>query len=179
MTVPALRLAYLYVGSDDVARDTRWYRDALGAEIVWAFDRFGAVVAALRVGEGPLLLLADHRPAGECRSIYAVDDLESALAEVRRAGTTRIVEVGVPPGPCAIFDDPSGNPVGLIEETRPGRMELGFCDPENRAVLRPPWPRVRRHAPPIDASARGKSRVGECDKKNAADFGSTNFGGNE
>ena len=109
MTVPALRLADLYVGSDDVARDTRWYRDALGAEIVWAFDRFGAVVAALRVGEGPLLLLADHRPAGECRSIYAVDDLEPALAEVRRAGTTRIVEVGVPPGPCAISQGiPSG-----------------------------------------------------------------------
>jgi hypothetical protein len=98
------------------------------------------VVAALRLGEGPLLLLADHRPPGECRPLYAVDDLAPAVRAARAAGAQHVTEVGVPPGPCAIFDDPDGNPVGLIEETRPGRMEAAFASPENDAALRPPWP---------------------------------------
>ena len=107
---------------------------------MWAFDRFGAVVAAVRVGGGPLLLLADHRPPGECRLLYAVDDIAAAVAAARAAGATHVIEVGVPPGPCVIFDDAEGNPVGVIEETRPGRMADAFRSPENPAALRPPWP---------------------------------------
>ena len=41
-----------------------------------------------------------------------------------------------------IFDDPAGNPIGLIEETRPERMRASFADPANDAALRPPWPFV-------------------------------------
>ena len=107
---------------------------------MWAFDRFGAIVAAVRLGEGPLLLLADHRPVGECRLLYAVDDLHEALVAARAAGARHVMEVGVPPGPCAVYDDADGNPVGVIEETRPGRMEEAFRNPENSAALRPPWP---------------------------------------
>jgi catechol 2,3-dioxygenase-like lactoylglutathione lyase family enzyme len=124
----------------DTARSAAFYRDAFGAEIVWAFDRFGAVVAALQLGDGPLLLLADHRPPGECRLLYAVDDLGAAVRAARAAGAHGVVEVGVPPGPCAIFDDAGGNPVGVIEETRAGRMEEAFRHPDNDAALRPPWP---------------------------------------
>jgi len=133
-------VAYAYLGAPDVAAAARFYRDALGAELVWAFDRFGAQVAAMRVGAGPLLLLADHRPAGECRLLYRVDDLAAAVARARAGGATAIVDVGVPPGPCAIMLDPTGNPIGLIEETRPGRMEEAFRDLDNDAALRPPWP---------------------------------------
>jgi hypothetical protein len=107
---------------------------------VWAFDRFGAIVAAVRLGEGPLLLLADHRPPGECRLLYAVEDLAAAVRAAKAAGAANVVEVGVPPGPCAIFDDADGNPLGVIEETRPGRMEEAFRHPDNDAALRPPWP---------------------------------------
>jgi catechol 2,3-dioxygenase-like lactoylglutathione lyase family enzyme len=138
--VTGSRLAYLYVGTPDVDRAAAFYVDALGAEVVWAFDRFGARVAALRIGEGPLLLLADHRPAGECRLLYRVDDITEAVAELRRSGASRLIEIGVPPGPCVIADDPAGNPIGVIEETRPGRMEASFRDESNTAALRPPWP---------------------------------------
>jgi catechol 2,3-dioxygenase-like lactoylglutathione lyase family enzyme len=134
------RLAYLYVGTPDVDIAAAFYVRSLGAEVVWAFDRFGARVAALRIGEGPLLLLADHRPAGECRLLYRVDDITAAVDELRRAGATNFTEIGVPPGPCVIADDPVGNPIGVIEETRAGRMEAGFRDPDNTAALRPPWP---------------------------------------
>jgi catechol 2,3-dioxygenase-like lactoylglutathione lyase family enzyme len=134
------RLAYLYLGTPDVRRAAAFYVSALGAEVVWAFDRFGARVAALRIGDGPLLLLADHRPAGECRLLYRVDDISAAVAELRAAGATDLVEIGVPPGPCVICDDAAGNPIGVIEETRPGRMEAGFANADNSAALRPPWP---------------------------------------
>jgi hypothetical protein len=107
---------------------------------VWAFHRFGAIVAAVRVGEGPLVLLADHRPPGECRLLYAVDDIGAAVADARAAGAAHVVEVGVPPGPCVIFDDADGNPLGVIEETRPDRMAEAFRSTENAAALRPPWP---------------------------------------
>jgi hypothetical protein len=109
--------------------------------VVWAFDRFGATVAALRNGPGPLVLLADHRPAGECRRLYAVPDLALATSEAVTAGATGVVEVGIPPGPCVIFDGPDGALLGLIEETRPERMEESFRSPGNDAALRPPWPR--------------------------------------
>jgi hypothetical protein len=110
--------------------------------VVWAFDRFGAIVAAVRNGPGPLVLLADHRPAGECRRLYAVADLALAVSEAVAAGAIGIVEVGIPPGPCVIFDGPGGELLGLIEETRPERMEESFRSPDNSAALRPPWPRA-------------------------------------
>ena len=108
--------------------------------MVWAFDRFGAIVAALRNGPGPLVLLADHRPTGECRRLYAVPDLALGIRGAVAAGATGIVEVGIPPGPCVIFDGPGGELLGLIEETRPERMEESFRSLENVAALRPPWP---------------------------------------
>ncbi len=63
METPLGRLVYLYVGSANLEGDLAYYRDVIGAAVVWHFRHFGAQVAALRVGAGPLLLLADHRPA--------------------------------------------------------------------------------------------------------------------
>jgi hypothetical protein len=79
--------------------------------------------------------------------LYAVDDLAAAVRAATAAGAVRVAEVGVPPGPCAIFDDADGNPVGLIQETRAGRMEEYFRHPENGAALRPPWPDSPETAP--------------------------------
>ncbi|HEY5605185.1 MAG TPA: hypothetical protein VIL45_01545, partial [Thermoplasmata archaeon] len=61
MPAPFVRLEYLYIGTLDFKRDLAYYRDVLGAELVWNLTGFGAHVAAFRVAEGPpLLLLADH-----------------------------------------------------------------------------------------------------------------------
>ena len=62
MQPPLGKLAYLYVGTAAFERDGAYYRDVLGAELVWAFHAFGAKVAAFRVCDGPLLLLADTAP---------------------------------------------------------------------------------------------------------------------
>jgi hypothetical protein len=54
MQSPLGKLAYLYVGTAAFERDVAYYRDVLGAEVVWAFNAYGAKVAALRVCDGPL-----------------------------------------------------------------------------------------------------------------------------
>ncbi len=118
------RLVYLYTGSADVASDLALYRDQLGGELVWRVESGGSEVAAVRLGDGPLVLLADHRPAPSILPIWAVDDLHGTVRELKAAGWTgpqHMVEV--PDGPCLILTDPSGNEVGLLEQVRPGEME--------------------------------------------------------
>ncbi len=117
-------LRYLYVGTSDIERDLRYYTATLGAKKVWDHTAFGASVAALRLGKGPLLLLADHRPAPSCLLIYEVEDLKAAAKELRSRGWKpegRAFEI--PNGPCYRFDDPSGNPLAIFEDVRPGQLE--------------------------------------------------------
>jgi hypothetical protein len=137
MTPPLGRIEYLYVGTADFDRDSGYYRAVLGAERVWAFRAFGARVAAFRLGPGPLVLLADHRPAPSCMPILAVADLEAAVAELRARGWRSEGEVfEVPNGPCCRFADPSGNPYALFQNDRPRAMERAYADPDNANAIR-------------------------------------------
>jgi predicted enzyme related to lactoylglutathione lyase len=120
------RLAYLYVGSADVEADLTFYRDRLGAEVVWDREAMGTHVAAVRLGEGPLVLLADHREAGAVLPIWTIDDLDATVAELKQRGwTAPATRVEVPDGPCLLLTDPSGNQVGLLQQVRPGLLEPG------------------------------------------------------
>src|SRR3989442_5223936 len=74
---PFGRLRYLYMGTSNVQKDVDYYTKVLGARKIWDISSFGTRVAALRLGEGPLFLLADHRPAPSCILIFQVDDLRS------------------------------------------------------------------------------------------------------
>jgi predicted enzyme related to lactoylglutathione lyase len=122
--VSGRRLVYLYVGSNDVGADVAFYRDRLGGELVWGRRGMGAEVAAIRLGDGPMILLADHRPAPSVLQIWAVDDLDRASAELRATGWTGPhTTVEVPDGPVLLLTDPSGNEIGLMEQVRPGILE--------------------------------------------------------
>jgi len=114
------RLRYLYVGTSNVQKDVDYYTKVLEAKKVWDISSFGTRVAALRLGEGPLLLLADHRPAPSCILIFQVDDLQAVSKELRQRGWKPEGErFEIPEGPCFRFKDPSGNPLALLEITRP------------------------------------------------------------
>jgi predicted enzyme related to lactoylglutathione lyase len=121
---PDARLVYLYVGSADVESDLGFYRDQLGAEVEWRAQAFGADVAAVRLGEGPLILLADHEPAPSVICIWAVTDLDAAVAELRARGWAGDdVRVEVPDGTCLVLSDSSGNRLGLLRQARPNAMQ--------------------------------------------------------
>jgi predicted enzyme related to lactoylglutathione lyase len=84
----------------------------------------GTEVAAVRLGDGPLVLLADHRHAPSVLPIWAVEDVEAARERLSRTGWEgRTDRVEVPDGPCLLLRDPTGNEIGLLQQIRPGIME--------------------------------------------------------
>ncbi|MFO1532314.1 MAG: VOC family protein [Thermoplasmatota archaeon] len=119
-------LRYLYVGSSDAARDIAAWSKALGEKAkVWDFSEFGTRVAAFRVSDGPLWLVAGHRKAPNVLPIFEVPDLDDAVAALRNAGWPPEGETfEVPDGPCRIFKDPSGNELCLIQVTRGAALEM-------------------------------------------------------
>jgi len=118
--VKTWRLRYLYVGTSNIQKDVDYYTKVLGTEKLWDISSFGTRVAALRLGEGPLLLLADHRPAPSCILVFQVDDLQTLSKELRLKGwKPQGEQFEIPEGPCYRFNDPSGNPLALLQITRP------------------------------------------------------------
>lgn len=120
---PLGHLAYLYVGTSRFDEDLAYYRDVIGAELLWSFDRFGARVAAFRVAAGPPLLIADHRPAPSCLPVFAVPELEVTVRALEARGWRP--EAGpfeIPDGPCYLFRDPSGNQLAVLGNVRPDAL---------------------------------------------------------
>jgi len=121
--LPLGALKYLYVGSGVFDQDLAYYRDVIGAEVVWNFHKFGAHVAALRLADGPLWIIADHRPAPSCMPVFAVDDLESAVRGLQQRGwRPSSGPFEIPDGPCYVFTDPSGNQLALFGNIRPDAL---------------------------------------------------------
>ncbi len=129
-------LAYLYMGVQSFDATLAFYETIFGVSRLWAFDRFGAKVAALDLGEGPLLLLADHLPPGHVRFLYLVNDIEVAEARLISAGTRFEGErIEMPVGQCRLYTDPGENPCGIFVETRPNLMMEAYADQSNPARL--------------------------------------------
>ena len=80
-----MQLRYLYVGSADTGRDLDAWLAIPGAATRWRLRHFGADVAAVELGAGPIVLLADHRPTGTVLPLYAVDDLDGLVSSLPRA----------------------------------------------------------------------------------------------
>jgi hypothetical protein len=107
------RLDFVYMPSGDVAADTNFYAHTLGAEVVFAIERFQTRVAMIRLTEaGPAILLAEHLEGDQPILVFRVDDLGaaeqalgSALGEAFEMpfGTVRLVQT---PGPqrLAIYE---------------------------------------------------------------------------
>lgn len=121
MAPPFGALRFLYVATKDTGRDLDYYTKVLGGKKVWRFQEFGADVAAVRLGEGPLVLLADHREAPNVMPIFEVEDLKATAKELKHRGWKPKGGVfEIPNGPCYVFLDPSGNEYAIFEDVRPG-----------------------------------------------------------
>ena len=114
------QLDYLYTPSTDVAADVSWYRDALGARVVFAIESSGTRVAMLELTSAPpRVLLADHLDGERPVLVYRVADLEAAMASLASRGwePERTLEdprwVRVPPSaPLAATGSPSTSAAG-------------------------------------------------------------------
>jgi predicted enzyme related to lactoylglutathione lyase len=126
------KMAFLYVGSSDFEADFHFYRHLLRAQLVWGFDRFGAKVAAFKLGDSPLILIADHLTAPSTMPIFMVNDLALTIKQLTLRGWRSEREsIEIPNGTCYVFQDPSKNRYAIFENVRPLAMENAYQDPTN------------------------------------------------
>jgi len=126
-------LDVLYVPSRDVAADVAFYRDTLGARVVFAIEAMGTRVAEVALArEGPRVILAEHLAGDAPILLHRVSDLDQTLAEFAARGLRVDARVELPLGPCATFRSPGGQRLGLYQLTRPevdehfaGRADFG------------------------------------------------------
>ncbi len=124
-------LRFLYVGVDDTESAVAAWVDGLGARLRWRFRAFGADVAGVALGSGPLVLLADHRPTGTVLPVWAVASLEDATAGLGRAGWQTAQPLGTPEGDAVVLRRPGGPEIALLEVVRPGAMDTAHADASN------------------------------------------------
>src|SRR5688572_6290263 len=123
----------LYMPSRDAAADVVFYRDVLGARVVFAIEAMGTRVAEVSLGsEGPRLLLAEHLHGDAAILLHRVPSLDEALDELGARGLAPERRVELPLGPCVTFGTPGGQRIGFYEVTRPevtdhfaGRADFG------------------------------------------------------
>ena len=127
----ARELRFLYVGVADTSRAVAEWTAGFGATVRWRFQHFGADVAGLDLGAGPLVLLADHRPTGSVLPIWSVDDLASAMAALAEAGFEIAGPMGTPEGDAAVATSTDGTEIALLEVVRPGAMDGAYADEAN------------------------------------------------
>jgi hypothetical protein len=128
-------LRFLYVGAGDTGTAVAFYVDHLGARLRWRFQHFGADVAGLELGDGPLVLLTDHRPSRSVLPIYAVEDLAATLRSLRDSGAHVVGPMGTPEGDVAVVEIAGGasgaHELAFLEVTRPDAMDHAYADPGN------------------------------------------------
>jgi hypothetical protein len=113
-------LDILYVPSRDVAADLGFYRDVLGARVVFAIEAMGTRVAEVATSpDGPRLVLADHLAGDAPVLLHRVSNLDETLAELTGRGLRLERRVELPLGPCATIRSPGGQRLGLYQLTRP------------------------------------------------------------
>ena len=115
-------LDFVYLPSRDVAADVEHFTNALGAELVFAIERFETRVAMVRLSpDPPFLLLAQHLHGDQPILVHRVGDLDAAIAEL----TERGVEVGarfeIPFGVGVELHNPGPQRIAIYERTRPER----------------------------------------------------------
>jgi hypothetical protein len=115
-------LDFVYLPSRDVAADIAHFTEGMGAELVFAIERFGTRVAMVKLAdEPPALLLAEHLEGDRPVLVFRVEDLERALSELQERGVEVLMRFGIPHGPGAEIANPGPQRVAVYELTRPER----------------------------------------------------------
>jgi hypothetical protein len=104
-----------------VAADVRYFTEVLGGRLAFAIDSMGTRVAKIELTAGPPhVLLTDHLQGERPIFIYRVEDLDEALAVLKKRGWKKASTLEIPMGPACSFTSPRGHRIALYEQTRPG-----------------------------------------------------------
>ena len=117
---PFIQLDYLYMPCADVAKDLEYFIGVLGGEVRFAVEGMGARVAMVRLTHGPPhVLLTDHLDGDRPILIYRVENLDAALADLKKRGWKKGHTLEIPMGPCCSFTAPGGHRIAVYELSRP------------------------------------------------------------
>lgn len=135
--LPFKHLEYFYIGCADFDVDLKYYREVLGAHLLWAFNKDGHRVAALRLASGTPMLLGTHAPAPACLPVFAVGSLDNAADSLKKRGWAAQGAIfETPSGKAVVFADPSGNRFAILQNDRPDALERAYADKMNRDAIR-------------------------------------------
>jgi catechol 2,3-dioxygenase-like lactoylglutathione lyase family enzyme len=113
----------------DIERATRFYADALGAEVRLRGEVLGSIFALIRLGDTRLILfdkapyedrLGRELPAGFLHDVYEVDDFDAQIARLRAAGVRflmepQVIEAAFGTRRIAFFETPDGLRTEVME----------------------------------------------------------------
>jgi len=111
-------LDFIYAPTRNAEEELSFCTKILGGEAVFSIRGFGTRVAAVRFGEGPLLLLAEHLEGQRPILIFRVDHFEEAIAALKKRGV-KGEQLEIPHGPCFSFSTSGGQRLAIYELTRP------------------------------------------------------------
>jgi hypothetical protein len=117
---PFRSLDFVYAPSRDVRADLDYFKNTLGGRVVFAIESNGTRVAAVKLSEGPpLVLLADHLEGERPILVYRVENLDETLSILERRGWERQRTLEIPHGPCCSIGTRGGHRIAVYELTRP------------------------------------------------------------
>jgi hypothetical protein len=113
-------LDFVYMPSQDVAADMRYFTEVLGAELAFAVEGMGTRVAMVELTDGPpRILLAGHLEGDRPILVYRVADIDAATDELEARGWQRGQSLEIPHGPICSFAAPGGQRLAIYQLTRP------------------------------------------------------------
>jgi predicted enzyme related to lactoylglutathione lyase len=116
------QLDFVYQPSRDVAADLEHYTRSLGAEFVFAVERFGTRVAMVRLTPtSPGLLLAEHLHGDQAILIFRVPDLEAAVYQIEERGGQIGSRFEMPYGVGVQLHSPGPQRLAIYEATHAER----------------------------------------------------------
>lgn len=111
-------LDFIYAPTRNADQELSFCTEILGGEAVFSIRGFGTRVAAVRFGEAPLVLLAEHLEGERPILIFRVDNFEEALEALKKRGV-KGEQLEIPHGPCFSFSTSGGQRLAIYELTRP------------------------------------------------------------
>jgi catechol 2,3-dioxygenase-like lactoylglutathione lyase family enzyme len=117
MPLQLTKIGVVMLGTKDLARSLKFYRDTLGMAVQsespnFAFLNAGGVTLALA---SPLAAAAEHM-VGATEVVFSVDSVQAAYEELKRRGVAFVNEprVVAPPMWAVNFKDPDGHGLSLF-----------------------------------------------------------------